>query len=92
MGRPLLVGDDIDQQVKEYLKYLQKHGSAVNTVVVIAAAEGVIRSIDANLLAYDENGTCNNETGIELTKSWARNLIVTSYGDGKEKSQQQGQS
>jgi len=75
MGKPLLVGDDIDQQVKEYLKYLRKHGSTVNTVVAIAAAEGVIRSIDANLLAYDENGTRINETSIELTKAWARSLL-----------------
>ena len=75
MGRPLLVSDDIDQQVKEYLKYLWKHGSAVYTVVAIAAAEGVVRSIDANLLAYDENGTRINETGIELTKAWARSLL-----------------
>ena len=51
MGRPLLVGEDIDQQVKEYLKFLRKKGSAVNTVVAIAAAEGVIKSIDAKLLA-----------------------------------------
>lgn len=75
MGRPLLVGADIDRQVKEYLKYLQKHGSAINTVVAIAVAEGVIRSIDANLLAYDENGIHINETDIELTKSWTRSLL-----------------
>jgi len=47
----LLVGDDIDQQVKEYFKYLRKHGSAVNTVVVMAAAKKVVKRIDANLLA-----------------------------------------
>ena len=75
MGRPLLVGEDIDQQVKEYLKFLRKKGSVVNTVVAIAAAEGVIKSIDANLLAYDENGIRVNETGIELTKSWAKSLL-----------------
>jgi len=78
MRRPLLVGDDIDQQVKKYLKDLRKylkdlrkHGSIVNTVVAIAAAEGVIRSIGA---AYDKNGTHINETGIKLTKAWARSL------------------
>ena len=43
MGKPLLVGDDIDQQVKEYLKFLRKKGSVFNTVVAIAAAEGVIK-------------------------------------------------
>ena len=33
MGRPLLVGDDIDQQMKEYLKFLQKKGLVVNSAV-----------------------------------------------------------
>jgi len=52
MGRPLLVGHDMDEQVKEYLKYLIQHGSAVNTAVAIAAAEEIIRSIDAQMLAH----------------------------------------
>jgi len=46
-----LVGDDRDRQVKEYLKYLRQNGSAINTVVAMAAADGIIRSIDANMLA-----------------------------------------
>jgi len=64
----------MDEQVKEYLR---QHGSAVNTVVTIAAAEGypIIRSIYSQMLAYDENGIRINETGIELTKSWARSLL-----------------
>ena len=68
MGRPLLVGDEIDRQVKEYLKYLREQGSAVNTVIALATAEGVVRSVDANLLA------CNGG-GINLTKAWARSLL-----------------
>jgi len=58
IGRPLLVGHDMDEQVTEYLKYLKQH------VVAIAAAEGIIRSIDAQMLACDENGIRINETGI----------------------------
>ena len=68
MGRPLLLGEEIDRQVKEYLKYLREQGSAVNTVIAIATAEGVVRSVDANLLA------CNGG-GIHLTKAWARSLL-----------------
>ena len=68
MGRPLLLGEEIDRQVKEYLKYLRERGSAVNTVIAIATAEGVVRSVDANLLA------CNGG-GIHLTKAWARSLL-----------------
>ena len=68
LGRPLLLGEEIDRQVKEYLKYLREQGSAVNTVIAIATAEGVVRSVDANLLAY-------NSGGIHLTKAWARSLL-----------------
>ena len=68
MGRPLLLGDEIDRQVKEYLKYLREQGSAVNTVIAVVTAEGVVRSMDANLLA------CNGG-GIHLTKAWARSLL-----------------
>jgi len=68
MGRPLLLGDEIDRQVKEYLKYLREQGSAFNTVIAVATAEGVVRSVDANLLA------CNGG-GIHLTKAWARSLL-----------------
>ena len=68
MGRPLLLGEEIDRQVKEYLKYLREQGSAINTVIAIATAEGVVRSVDASLLA------CNGG-GIHLTKAWARSLL-----------------
>ena len=68
LGRPLLLGEEIDRQVKEYLKYLREQGSAVNTIVAIATAEGVVRSVGANLLAY-------NGGGIHLTKAWARSLL-----------------
>ena len=53
-----MAGHDMDEQVKKYLKY---HGSAGNTVGAIAAAEGIIRSIDAQMLACDENGIRINE-------------------------------
>ena len=68
MGKPLLLGEEIDRQVKEYLKYLREQGSAVNMIIAIATAEGIVRSVDANLLA------CNGE-GIHLTKVWARSLL-----------------
>ena len=65
MGRPLLLGEEIDRQVK---KYLREQGTAVNMVIAIVTAEGVVRSVDANLLA------CNGG-GIHLTKVWARSLL-----------------
>ena len=68
MGRPLLIGEELDRQVQEYLRYLREQGSAVNSAIAIATAEGVVRSVDVNLLA------CNGGGNI-LTKPWARGLL-----------------
>ena len=64
MGRPLLIEEGPDKQVQEYVKYLCKCGSPINTALVIATAEGIITSVGANLLA------CNGGE-ISLTKDWA---------------------
>ena len=73
MGRPLLIGEEADRQVRDYVRFLRDSGSAVDTSVVIATGEGVLASIDANLLK-----TC------PLTKDWAKSLLTR-----KEKSKQQ---
>ena len=65
IGRPLLLGNDLDKQVREYVKYLRKRSTAVNIAVVIAAAEG---NKDASLLSSNGGGIC-------LTKDWAKNLM-----------------
>ena len=43
--------------------------SPVNTSVVIATAEGILTSIDANVLA-------SNGGGISLSKDWAKSLLI----------------
>jgi len=43
IGRPLLIGEKADHQVYTI-------GSAVNTAVVIASAEGILSGIDADIL------------------------------------------
>ena len=68
MGRPLLIGEELDWHVQEYLQYLREQGSTVNSAITTATAEGVVRSIDANLLS------CNGG-GINLTKSWPKGLL-----------------
>ena len=68
IGRPLILGDDLDRQVREYVKYLRERGCVVNTAVVIAAAEGIVMNKNANLLS------CNGG-GILLTKDWAKYLL-----------------
>ena len=63
MGRPLLIGDEADKQLQEYVRYLRATGAAVNTAVVIASAEGILLSKDTNILKR-----------ITLTKDWAKSL------------------
>ena len=46
-GRPLLLGNELDKQVQEYVKYMRDRGTAVNTTIVMAAAEGIVKSKDA---------------------------------------------
>ena len=65
MGRPLLIGEEADRQLQEHVRYLRATRSAVNTTVVIASAEGILLSIDANILK-----------NIKLTKDWAKSLLI----------------
>jgi len=65
IGRPLLIGEQADRQVQEYIRFLHVTGLAVNTVVVISAAEGILESIDANILQR-----------VKLNKDWAKSLLT----------------
>ena len=67
-GRPLLVTEELDTQIQEYIKDLRKRRLAINTSIVIASGCGIIMNKDANLLF--ENGG-----GIDLTKDWAKYLM-----------------
>ena len=50
-GRPLLLGEELDAAVQEYASSLRIAGGVVNTVVVRAAAEGIISARDIIKLA-----------------------------------------
>ena len=67
-GRPLMIGVDLDQQVRDYISYLRTEGAVINTHVVIGIGKGIVMGKDSNLLA------CNGG-GIVLTKDWARNVL-----------------
>ena len=52
-GKPLLLGEKLDQAVQEYITNLRKVGRSVNSVIVLAAANdviGVIAAKDKSLL------------------------------------------
>lgn len=67
-GRPLLLGEELDAAVQEYVSSLRIAGGAVNTVVVRAAAEGIISARDITKLT-------SHGGHINITKSWAMSLL-----------------
>ena len=68
-GRPLLIGDHLEAEVRQFLEAIRRSGSVVNTEVTIGTAIGVVTSYDANLLA--ENGG-----PFDITPHWARRPLV----------------
>ena len=66
--RPLLLGEELEDEVKSFIKIAREKGTIVNTHTVMATARSVVISHDANILL--ENGGY-----IEITKSWAQGLL-----------------
>ena len=67
-GRPLLLGNELDVQVQAYVNALRLNGGIVNTAIVIATGEGIVKDHDSNLL-------CENGGHIKLTKDRAKYLL-----------------
>lgn len=67
-GRPLFLGAELDAAVQEYVKSLREANGVVNTVVVMAAANGIISARDISKLS-------SHGGHIVITKSWARSLL-----------------
>ena len=67
-GRPLLIGNKLDDQVKSYIQYLRTKGTPVNTAVVLGVAHGIVKNQDSSLLAA-------NGGHIVLGKPWAKHLL-----------------
>ena len=65
----MLIGNELEEQVKLFVGQLRSFGAVVNSAIVRAAAKGIILAKDANLL--EENGG-----GINLTKDWANRLLA----------------
>lgn len=59
-GRPLLIGEELEDQVKSFLCGVRSSGGVINAPITVAVARGIVTTKDANLLA--ENGG-----GISLT-------------------------
>lgn len=63
-GRLFMLGNELDRQVREYVRDLQAMGVTINTAVVLASAEGIIMHKTANLLQ-----------SVSLTEGWAKYLL-----------------
>lgn len=55
-GRPLMIGEELDKHVQEYIAYMRSTGATVNTAVVLACAEGILMHEDAALLTRIKAG------------------------------------
>ena len=61
-GRPLLLGDQLDKQLRDYIVYLRSHGCIINAHVVI-------------IMGKDSNLPYSNGGSLVPTKDWARNIL-----------------
>ena len=68
MGRLLLIGEEADRQLQEYVHYLHVTGSAVNTAMVSTSAKEILLGIYANILK-----------NIKLTKDWEKVWLSNGY-------------
>ena len=64
----MLTGEDLARKINDYLQVLRKNGASVNTAVVIACGDGIVRSKDANLLPI-------NGGSITLSKDWVKYIL-----------------
>ena len=67
-GRPLLLGQELDKSVQDYINTMRKVGGVVNTAIVMAAANGIIVAKSPALLTQHGGHT-------DITKAWAKSLL-----------------
>ena len=68
VGRPLLLGKDLDICVQDCINALRKVGGVVNTTIAMAAANGIIAARNPALLVQHWGH-------LEITKAWAKSLF-----------------
>ena len=69
-GKLLLLGENLDHQVKCYLyiSAVREKQRIINTAITVACDEAIVKKVDKNLLS--ENGG-----SIKLKKVWAKSLL-----------------
>ena len=66
-GRPLLLGQKLDQVVQEVIRDTRTAGGVINTTSVVATTKGVISAKNPTLLA--------NRCNLDVTSSYAKSVL-----------------
>ena len=67
-GRPLLLGQELDKAVQDYIEALRVAGGVVNSTIIVAAANGIVSAKDPSLLV-------SRGGSISINKNWAKSLL-----------------
>ena len=67
-GRPLILGERLDQAVIQHLQAIRDEGGVINSTIVMATARGILKDQNSGLLA-EHGGSVN------ITKTWAKSLL-----------------
>ena len=67
-GRPLLLGEVLDNEVNRYIQAVHEGGGMINTAITMVAATVIVRKADRNLLV-------ENRGPITVTSNWAKSLL-----------------
>ena len=68
-SRPLLVGSELEEQVKSFVGQLRSSWAVGNSAIVRAASRGIILAKDANLLEENEGASTSRKN--PATAKWS---------------------
>ena len=67
-GRPLLMPDKLEYQVRAYIRSVREAGGPVTTTIVMSTGRAIVNQHDPQLLA-------KNGGPLQLTATWAKSLL-----------------
>ena len=67
-GRPLLIGETLDEEVKAYIREVRNLGGVITSEVTMSAATAIVQKHDRMMLS-EYGGP------ITITKNWAKSLL-----------------
>ena len=83
VGRPLLLGCDIEDNAREIIQQIRESGGVINNAVVIGIITGILRDVNSNLL-LENGGPINVDKGV-ARKLLERMQYVKQKGTTKAK-------